>query len=157
MAMGEKRIETRSWSCHRSMKDQLLAIHASKRWTMEERDEAKSLVEDGVELGFDPFYKAPPDLGAIVAVVRLIDCLPTSSHALRDMVFAGDPDRTGKVFRPHERLLGNYEPGRFGWVTTDLVKLESPILYKGQQGIFSLDSVTSEALVRIHSEGVLQC
>jgi hypothetical protein len=37
-----------------------------------------------------------------------------------------------------ERLYGNYEDGRWGWVFSDPVRLLIPIPYKGQQGFFNV-------------------
>ena len=36
-------------------------------------------------------------------------------------------------------LFGDFSPGRFGWVLTDIVKIEEPIPWKGRQGFFEVE------------------
>jgi hypothetical protein len=114
IALGHKRIETRHWSTsYRGP----LAIHAARRWTAEEREFAA--VEH--TLGRLP---ARLPLGAFVAVATLVDIRPTEelySHI-------------GAI----ERLYGNYEPGRFGWLLEDIRPLPAPIGFKGHQGLFNV-------------------
>lgn len=122
MALGAKKIETRSWpTSHRGA----LLICASVRKNKKEMDKL---------LGYDPEYgpnretpfwsalKATSmSYGHAVALVDLHDCMPT--------------DR----FRPSpvsdEWEFGNYGPDRFAWITTGLRRLK-PFPVKGKQGIF---------------------
>lgn len=116
MAIGAKRIETRSWSTpYRGW----LAIHAAKRWTFDERMYAES--EPFVSSCLGANWK--PALGCIVAVAKLIEMVPT------DMIHRGYHPITEQ-----ERAFGNYEPGRYGWVTTSAFRLPQPIPLHGQQG-----------------------
>lgn len=46
-----------------------------------------------------------------------------------------------------ESQLGNYSPGRYAWLTRNLLELESPIPIVGRQGLWNLPPET-EALVR---------
>lgn len=116
IALGLKSIETRHWSTrHRGP----LAIHAARRWTVDEREDARM---------FARTYDAPelinPPLGAIIAVCRLDDMQPT--EALVDII------------SDMERSFGNYGHGRFGWKLTDVVQLETPIPFRGLQGLFNV-------------------
>ena len=114
MATGEKRIETRAWPFPESMAGDYIAIHAAKRWTRAEVQCEKLFRSFGIDLGYDR-YKTPP-LGAVVALVRLVECLPTRGTKLNELL---ESDNVGN----HEYTLGNYWPVRFGWVTTDLIRL----------------------------------
>jgi hypothetical protein len=116
MALGLKRIETRHWATsYRGP----MAIHAAKRWTADERESREMMIE----LGYFPASHFPP-LGAIVAVGNLVDIQRT------EML---EP----KITRLEEEW-GNYGPGRYGWIFTDIVPLADPIPFKGMQGLFDV-------------------
>lgn len=121
MATGMKFNETRGFATkHRGD----LAIHAAKRWKFDQRMIAANFRRLG-ELGFGlPF-------GAIVAVVRVIDVISTDQVTLTD----------------REERWGNYAPGRYAWVTTELRPLADPVACVGQQGMWTLDPAI-EAAVR---------
>ncbi|MCH9637772.1 MAG: ASCH domain-containing protein [Gammaproteobacteria bacterium] len=124
MAVGAKRFETRSWSTkYRGP----LAIHAAKRFQRHERELC----------GFEVFrlaleaggYESPDDLplGALVAVVDLTDVLPTAPTLFE-----------GFTFSARELTFGDYTPGRFAWKTENLRRLETPIPFRGAQGLFEV-------------------
>jgi hypothetical protein len=114
IALGHKRVETRHWSTpYRGP----LAIHAAKRFGPAERHFAST----EVALGRLP-NRIP--LGAIVATCRLVDVRPTDELKLTVSAI--------------ERLYGNYEPGRFGWLLEDIQPLAEPIAWTGKQGFFSV-------------------
>lgn len=126
IALGLKRIETRHWATsHRG----LLAIHAAKRWTAEERWAAKNFA---CMFGCDALRGDLP-LGAIVAVATLVDV--RSSDSLRP------------TLSDDEEELGNYAPGRFGWMLAGIVALPAPIPTKGMQGLFDLTGETTSAVI----------
>jgi activating signal cointegrator 1 len=128
MACGVKKNETRSWPTnYRGW----LAIHAAKRWTRDEQDFAD--VCQSV-LGKD----WRPALGSIVAVVRLETCCPTASY-----------ERLALRLTEQERAFGNYETGRWVWVTTDLFRLPEPVPFKGRQGLID---VPEDVLVVVRSQ-----
>jgi hypothetical protein len=116
IALGHKRIETRHWSTsYRG----LLAIHAAKRWTREEREFAAFLP---IEL---------PDvlpLGAIVATANLVDIRRTE-----DLL---------PSISTTEEIFGNYGPGRFGWILEDIRPLREPVPYPGRQGLFEIEEMS---------------
>lgn len=163
VAVGSKRFETRSWQFPESLAGQIVAIHAAKRWRSAEESFAFELHRQRIDIGFKPFSRPP--LGAIVAVARLADCIPTRS------MFGSDPDNpriaidklspcavlesiTGTDGRPlwtecgdkavrvlntrTEYLLGDYRPGRFAWRLLDVRALDRPIPYKGAQRFFDV-------------------
>lgn len=94
MALGLKRIETRSWST--ALRGPI-AIHASKGFPLTAR--AFALCEAY------PYIKHEPEWfprGAIVAVGILTDVVPT--------------ERLRPHLTPREEFFGDYAEGRFGWV-----------------------------------------
>jgi len=122
VAIGVKRIETRSWST--SYRGPLL-IHA-----------AKGFPKDCRELCFEePFFACLSGeyrrheqellpLGAIVAVCELQDCISTGLAVtrIRDDV--------------RELAFGNFGPNRFAWFLSDARRLNEPIQCRGHLGLW---------------------
>lgn len=160
IAIGAKRIETRSWSTrHRGD----IAIHAAKglgpvggqRGLKEQcgvepfcsvlnaaikRHGAQYWQGEGVlkRHAEHPFMP----LGAIVAVAHLNAVHETSlllSHELEG----------------HEKAFGNYEPGRFGWLLTNVRALPEPIPCRGALSLWSVPEDV-EARVREQLKRVAQ-
>lgn len=113
-----KPTETRSWPAPASVIGKRIAIHAAK-------------TKKGMYLAVDdkPLWEAclknlPFDLsgalpwGCIVATAIVEASIPTERLT---------PD-----------IFGDYSPGRFGWMLTDVEALPSPIPWKGSQGIFNV-------------------
>lgn len=120
--LGLKSIETRHWSTKYRGE---LAIHAAKRWGPDEREFS------AVEHALGRLPKRLP-LGAIVAVVDLADVRSSDELALT----------IGAV----ERLYGNYEPGRFGWLLENVRALSEPVGCTGRQGFWSLPEDVAAAV-----------
>lgn len=148
IAIGAKRIETRSW--YPSYRGPI-AIHASKgfpAWAREACDE-------------DPFYEvlvqahllwpagdetltfraaerhtAIP-LGAIVATARLVDIEATGdlAHAIGRAVL-GEGGRW--PLTKQEAAFGDYAAGRFAWLLDEIRPLPAPIPCKGALGLWNL-------------------
>lgn len=115
IALGHKRIETRHWTTgYRG----LIAIHAAKRWTVEEREFAAS------EHALGRLPQRLP-LGAVVAIALLTDIRRTEDLEL--------------IIGPIEKLYGNYAPRRFGWMLEDIRPLSEPFPCLGRQGLFEVD------------------
>ena len=127
IAIGAKRIETRSWSTN--YRGPLL-IHAAKCWNDEIADDclrAKTVLEK---------YRYSPSglwgdaaslmwkqtLGKVLARGRLAECVP--------MLVA--PDGT------MDSDFGWFGPGRFGWRIADVVPILPPIAVRGAQGLFDV-------------------
>jgi hypothetical protein len=129
IAVGAKRIETRSWPTkYRGP----IAIHAS----------AKTDGIDAAIQGSDAIQKAPLDggvlkaggflgmardgqvhVGGVVAVADLVDCVEFT-----DGYDPGEP----------ERHFGNFTPGRFGFVLENVRPLPEPVDCDGCQKIWNL-------------------
>jgi activating signal cointegrator 1 len=119
IAIGAKKIETRSWATNYRGP---IVIHAAK--TKEQvyvcaREPFKSVLQAaGVEsLALDLPY------GKAICVVDLVDCIRTEK--LTDL-------------SDQERAFGNYQPRRFGWLLANPRPFKTPILMRGMQGL--LDS-----------------
>lgn len=123
IACGAKRIETRSWATSYTGP---LAIHAAKTWNDEcalaygflaEREEFCRLLPHGAD---DEILPLP--FGAIVATAELVACRPVEE--IRDGLTS------------LETALGNYSAGRFGWLLTEVKRLERPVPARGRQGLW---------------------
>lgn len=118
MAVGAKTIETRGRLTHIRGD---VAIHSAMKIVDEIPLELQRVLLDyeleGIVL----------PLGEIVAVVEIYECWTTEhlinlSHPLRRV----------------EIKCGDYSPGRFGWATRNLRRLNKPVPCKGRQGFFNL-------------------
>lgn len=155
VAIGAKRIETRSWSTsYRGP----LAIHAAKRpkardvWFDEQALHRVGLCRDQGEATFA--------YGAVVATCRLVDVVPItgSGHGYLDAAtriaeFPHDgplPHQQGGLWivgpsgwqggRPTriegERPFGDFSPGRYSWLLADVEPVDPPVPAKGRQGLW---------------------
>lgn len=150
MAIRAKRIETRPWGTpYRGW----LAIHAAKCWNMEcQRWVCEEVFADAIEPHYGTGHandgtwlgemKRSLPRGRIVAVVNLVECLPTEDLVCLPGVFSDYPE----LDTPQERAFGNYAAGRRAWVTDQLFRLPNPIPFKGFQGIRDLDAATVELI-----------
>jgi len=124
MAYQLKRNETRSYPTkHRGPLLIHAAAHKPNRYDWDIltwAPIAKALAEKGIT-----DTKHFP-LGVAVCVVNVVDCVPVEK--IRDSL------------SPVERALGNYENGRFAWVTEFLYFIEKPIPMKGSQGFWFCDA-----------------
>ena len=130
IASGAKRIETRSWAPYKLRAGQLVAIHAAKRWTADERDICedepfKRCLTLAAERGLWSFEKPP--LGCVVAIARFQCAVPT----LRAQDGGFDYDQMSD----EEYEFGNFGPDRYGWLFSEVRPLE-PISTPGQRGLF---------------------
>ncbi len=151
VAIGAKRIETRSWPTKYRGK---LAIHSSSRWTKAERMLVYEYPFD--EVLIEHFAHKDPGfwdvltlqylpLGSILATANLVDCIPTDQ--VPDILLhplISDPTA-------HEEEFGDYESGRYAWILDDVRVLKDPIPCKGSLGLWEVPSaiagkITGEAI-----------
>lgn len=125
VAVGAKRIETRSWNtAYRGE----IAIHAAKGFP---RD-YQQLVYSGPFLralmvgGFNHVNELP--LGAIVAVARLF----TTGAADAVRFDYDDPAQVA------EEAFGNYEPDRYAWFLQGVRRLPTPVQCPGALGLWTV-------------------
>ena len=111
IAVGMKRMETRSWgTTYRGP----LAIHAARR----------PMGPGELELLEDyplPYGASDVPLGAIVATCTLADVVRCNGAMVVDVV---------------EDAWGDFSEGRFAWVLTDVAPLRSPIPMPGARGLW---------------------
>lgn len=134
IALGEKRIETRSWGTpYRGP----ILIHAAKSLSgvggvtglhdaCEHIDEirdalAESCDEDPNEICIEWQFALPR--GVIVAVAELVDV----------QVMTAGWIHAQEQIRPAELPLGFYEPGRRAWILDEVRALADPVVCNGQQ------------------------
>jgi hypothetical protein len=123
VALGIKRVETRSWST--AYRGPLL-IHAAKGWTRDDRDVASVLQREGVlpvRPGSTAWALQPYALGAIIARCRLVDVVPTAA--------------LWEELSPLERELGDYRERRYAWRLADVEQLPRPIPWRGALGLWN--------------------
>jgi hypothetical protein len=142
VALGSKRVETRHWPTdYRGP----LAIHAAKRRVLGELihfgahwNWQGALRGTGVRFGGPGLEEVLP-FGAVVAVATLADCRPTGSFTVDELDAPRQPDgEYAHLYFWTERQMGNFEPGRFGWVLTDVRPLPEPVPFTGRQGFFNV-------------------
>lgn len=160
IALGRKRIETRSFRTHYRGP---LAIHAAARTPRQlprrthygdftvENDGAGLLLRGPIAWP----YRLP--VGCIVATAELVDCVEIrgtrSMSGVHDLPHEGDlPHQQGGLWiigvnaltggNPtrieHERPFGNFEPGRFAWLLDNVVSLGDAVIpAKGKQALWN--------------------
>jgi len=137
VAIGAKRIETRSWSTNYRGP---LAIHAAKGATPEVLrlvfvDPFKSVLNSA---GYKLFTQLPR--GAIVATCQLVSVIGTRviNHAPYEW---NGPD--GRIHRfdltEQERDFGDYTPGRFAWLLSDVQELPKPVPARGALSLWECE------------------
>lgn len=116
MALGLKANETRGWRTQ--YRGDLVICSAKRAMTALERDLCHTVGIDVESIRY----------GCALCIVELYDVVPTGHlHA----------SRTFKC-GPVEAQLGNYDPGRFAWMTRNLRRLE-PLPVIGRQGFFTVE------------------
>lgn len=111
IALGHKKIETRSWPT--SWRGPL-AIHASKGFPPYAREFAAELYALGILPNTLRF-------GCVIATCRLADCQRT------DRILDINAD---------EMSYGDFTPGRYGWFLDGVVALPAPVPAKGSLGLW---------------------
>src|SRR5574342_1248012 len=126
VAIGAKRIETRSWSTpYRGQ----IAIHAAKGFPTWARELAsgepfrKALrTDDGGGMCYLP-------LGAVVATSELVDCVRVESAFMRAPLL----ERSGTA---DEEAFGDYSIGRWAWILRGVNRVDPPVPARGSLGLW---------------------
>lgn len=135
VAIGAKKIETRSW---RTDYRGPLAIHAAKGWT---RAVVKLAFSEPfrtilVQAGYKLFSLLP--LGKVVATCELVSVIPTRQLLANPVCEWAGPD--GRRYRfeldDQEKAFGDYTPGRYAWLLADVRKLDVPVGARGALGLW---------------------
>jgi len=157
IAIGAKRIETRSW---RTSYRGPLAIHSSKR-----------MPKDAYALMYlEPFLSAlgrwgkrhdwsALPLGCVVATSELLDCVEITQHPQP----TNWPTSSGhRMFLPPdkpERSFGNFAIGQFAWILARVFEVAEPIPVRGRQGLWlwdgRADSASADGLRSVYQKHAL--
>lgn len=119
VAIGAKKIETRSWNtAYRGE----LAIHASKGMP---REAIRCVTAEPFWSALS-HYLAQNEMprGAVVATARLIDVVPCDKY----LRVAG--------ISSNEQAFGDFSPGRFAWFLEDVAALPEPVPARGSLGLW---------------------
>jgi len=141
VALGEKTVETRSWSTtYRG----LLFIQAAKGFPADcqhlcWRDPFAPVLIGG---GFDRAEQLPR--GSIVAVARLAHVAPTELFGSTDLLTIAEAGR--------EFAFGDFSDGRFGWMLQDVRPLKEPVPCRGALGLWAVPPTVRDLVAR---QGVL--
>lgn len=123
IAHGVKRVETRTWlTKYRGD----VAIHATK-------SEVK-----GFGAGVIPYHRLPQGVATphacLLAVVCIDDCILMDEENI-------------PTFSELERELGNYKPGNWAWILSNVRLLREPVPAQGYQGIWPVKPSTERAVL----------
>lgn len=137
IAVGAKRVETRSWRPPYALYGERIAIHATKTSPALERvleDDPVYLnalhAHAGDEFGASPRAAARAlPRGAIVATAVLAQATEITAEAARAL----------ELRTPLEFALGDYTAGRFAWALEHVRRVEPPVEARGSQGFFNVE------------------
>lgn len=146
VAIGAKRIETRSWSTsYRGP----LAIHAAAGlrsvggwpglWRLCSEPPFYQVLKDhftAVELDKPRIQASELPTGAIVAVCELVAIVPTELINRAHGWYAPG-NQNHFALTDQKRAFGNYALGRFAWLLADVRPLPVPIACKGALGLWN--------------------
>jgi hypothetical protein len=128
VAIGAKRIETRSWPTRYRGP---IAIHAAKDFPTWCRDlcdtEPFRSVLRARGLGASDLPR-----GQMLCITTLIDCWPTAKIREKAPRFF--------AVTPHELEFGNYDDGRFGFIFDEIAEI-NPVPARGALGIWTWDAL----------------
>ncbi len=124
VAIGAKKIETRSWATsYRGP----LAIHAAKGFPKDARTVClrepfkRVLIAAGIE------SLADLPLGALLATVLLVDCVPTG--------------KVRSTLTSEEYAFSDYSAGRWAWLLDDVQPLSVPVPARGALGLWDCSTL----------------
>jgi len=128
VALGHKRIETRSWNT--KYRGELL-IHASAKFTKQQ------------EVLSHEFYMMVRDSriyhchrGAIIGKVNLVAVVEVEALVAFPVGYYGD---NRYELTEQELAFGDYSPGRYGWLLSEPILFNNPIPAKGQLGLWNYE------------------
>ena len=117
VAIGAKKVETRSWRTHYRGRIYIHAAKAFPKWAQYIAQETRP---------FSGVLNRPNDelpLGCLIATAKLVDCVPTAIVSVSEQ----------------ERAFGDYSIGRWAWFLEDIESIQQPIPWRGQLGLFTVE------------------
>lgn len=87
-------------------------------------------------------------LGAVIATAELVDCVPTGVLVQRGEIPRHTSEGVPVIWQltEQERAFGDYSPGRFAWLLTDVRPLAEPIPARGALGLWKWQPPTGVQL-----------
>jgi hypothetical protein len=130
IASGDKLIETRSWET--KYRGKLLITAAARKLDEGDKIEARNLLKS---IGYTDGDSFKINLGKVVALCDLDDCMCMSQNFIDAQI-------------EKERLVGNWQLGRYAWILKDVVDLrDKAISIKGKQGLWTPDENQQKAVM----------
>lgn len=155
VAIGAKRIETRSWATsYRGP----LAIHAGAglgpvggrrglHALCAQEPFTSALIGAGYSAHLMPAWGLP--LGAIVAVCRIVDCRPTRAPTSNTRIYQTPMGTWERVDDP-EASFGDYTAGRYAWLLTAVSPLARPVPCRGALNLWTVpEEVTQHVMAAL--------
>lgn len=142
IAMGNKKIETRSWKTnHRGP----LAIHAGASMPKQAKGFCSQIAEilhvqyNGSIWYYMANHVGDYTFGHILATCELVDCCTITPDILVKSATEWKMSEPCYLPLPDEKELvfGDYTPGRYAWILKNVKQLKKPIPAKGQQGLWN--------------------
>lgn len=142
VAIGAKKIETRSWPAPASLVGQRIAIHAAKGLTeFEFRAATHGAIGEALHESGVPIYPLVDDddrrtllqlafgdtRGCVIATAVLADCVQFNAERV---------DFIARSLGADELSFGDFTPGRYGWYLVEVERLPEPIPAKGALGVW---------------------
>lgn len=136
VAIGAKRIETRSWKTNYRGP---LAIHAAKGWDPAIRAEARRnhrIAATMSKAGLTNWDFLPR--GCIVATCELHMIVATNREGWEWL--DGDGCRQTYKLDQQELCFGDYTPGRWAWLLANTQELDQPVPARGGLGLWEWEA-----------------
>lgn len=130
IALGAKRIETRSWATNYRGP---IAIHASAKFHPSDHMIAMTTPEMSPWLSLVGVGNLP--LGEVIATATLVECVPTATGWMADILI-GRKDFHGTE---HELVFGDFGDFRYGWLLKDVTPID-PVPAKGRLGLWDWEA-----------------
>ena len=128
IAVGAKRIETRSWKPPCNILGERLAIHATKQVIRFPNTDEYRPFNEAAARHLGPGWEVRVPKGAVVAIATLDSAKPFLA-CYEDQL------------EVEEALFGEYGPGRWMWRLKDVEPLDPPMPARGRQRIWSWQPV----------------
>ena len=129
VALGEKKIETRSWRTYHRGRLAVSSAKAFPRWAREMCLPGTPIGNYLLSAGY-PRLDLDLPLGVVVCTVFHEKCVRMTE---------------GNSPALPERDYGHYEPGRWMWMWRDVIRFEEPFPVRGYQGLWDWDEIVVPA------------
>lgn len=136
IAVGAKRIETRSWPAPSWAIGQPIAIHAAKRFTAEQAEDVLRCRWVLKAANFEAPADWPAGAWTVGQVLGCVVCVAVLQYCGEAPVAP----------TPLEAEFGSFGAGRFGWHLGEVMQLSNPVPWVGRQGLWAATAKLREAI-----------